>query len=376
MSRKLHSVLGLFETPNELLDAIKKIRPRKLGRLEAYSPYPVHGVAEALELRRTPLPGMVLSMGVLGTLTAFAFQWWIAGTDYPIVTGGKAVTSWQAFVPIMFEVTVLFATFTAGLGMLVLLNRLPFLEHPVLASAAIRSITRDRFALAIEPEGWIADAPALREALIEVGATRVEEVHDLEPAVRVLSFYGTLAVAGLGLLAPVLAGGATWAVVKIFPMMPPTVHMLEQPRLDAFEPSPFFKDGRGIRSPVAGTVARNRMPRLELTEAEAQMMGNPLPRQGRELEMGRFSYANHCLVCHGSLGDGKALLSRAYGAKPASFHPQRLREVPDGILYRIMVVGKNAMPSYARDLSEDERWATAHYIRALQRAQNAEERDF
>ena len=92
----------------------------------------MHGLDRALGLRRSPLGGMVMVMGILGALTALLFQWWVSAVDYPLVTGGKAPSSWQAFVPIMFEVTVLFATFTAGLGMLLLLNRLPFFGHPVL----------------------------------------------------------------------------------------------------------------------------------------------------------------------------------------------------------------------------------------------------
>ena len=146
---KTAMVLGLFDDVDSLLAAIPKVKAKALGKLEAYTPYPVHGLDEALELKRSPLGGMVLVMGVLGAATAMLFQWWMSARDYPVITGGKAPFSWQAFVPIMFELMVLFATFTAGLGML-LLNKLPFFGHPVLESKAIRGITRDRFALAIE----------------------------------------------------------------------------------------------------------------------------------------------------------------------------------------------------------------------------------
>jgi len=118
MIERTFGVLGLFENPTALLAAVARLKPKALGRLEAYTPYPVHGLEEAMGLRRSPLGGMVMVMGVLGTITAFLFQWWMSSVDYPLVTGGKDPSSWQAFVPIMFEVTVLFATFTAGLGML------------------------------------------------------------------------------------------------------------------------------------------------------------------------------------------------------------------------------------------------------------------
>ncbi len=121
MPERAFAVLGFFENAQALLGAVPLVRERGLGRLEAYTPYPVHGLATALKLRRSPLGGMVLVMGILGALSALIFEWWANGIDYQTVTGGKALFSWQAFVPIMFEVTVAFATFTAGFGMLVLL---------------------------------------------------------------------------------------------------------------------------------------------------------------------------------------------------------------------------------------------------------------
>ena len=88
MSETSYAVLGIFDTPNALMAAIPKARAAKLGTVEAYTPYPIHGIDEALGLRKSPLGGMVLVMGVLGALTAFSFQYWISAVDYPIVTGG------------------------------------------------------------------------------------------------------------------------------------------------------------------------------------------------------------------------------------------------------------------------------------------------
>ena len=118
MSERAFAVLGLFDSAQALIDAVPTVKAKRLGRLETYTPYPVHGMDEALELRRSPLAGMVLVAGFVGAAMALFFQWWMSAVDYPIPTGGKALFSWQAFVPIMFEMTVLFATFTAvGFGM-------------------------------------------------------------------------------------------------------------------------------------------------------------------------------------------------------------------------------------------------------------------
>ena len=134
MNSRAFSVLGLFDSAQQLMDAIPVVKARVAGRLDAYTPYPVHGIEDALGLRKSPIAGMVLVMGLIGAVAAIAFELWAGGVDYPIITAGKPFFSWEAFVPIMFEVTVLFACFTAGLGMLLLLNRLPFFRHPMLRS--------------------------------------------------------------------------------------------------------------------------------------------------------------------------------------------------------------------------------------------------
>jgi mono/diheme cytochrome c family protein len=374
MSEKVFGVLGVFESADALLAAIPRVKEKKLGRLEAYTPYPVHGLERALELRGSPLGGMVLIMGVLGAVTALFFQWWMSAVDYPIVTGGKLPFSWQAFVPILFEVTVLFATFTAGLGMLLLLNRLPFFGHPVLSAKAIAGITRDRFALAVEDETGALDAEAARKALLDAGALEVELLPLPEPAGPIPLTFFTRSFLGIVVACALSGYGMYWAV-KLFPALPPMVHMEDQPKLNPQKADPFFRDGHGMQMPVKGTVARGHMPYPFATQEEAASLANPLPRSKEVLQSGRRSYGEHCAVCHGPLGNGVPTLTAAYGAKPANLQSQTFRDYPDGKIYHVIVMGKNAMPSYAADLSEEERWAVVHYVRALQRAQNAKDED-
>ncbi|MBI4913920.1 MAG: DUF3341 domain-containing protein [Acidobacteria bacterium] len=368
------AVLGLFDSADALAKAIPGVRDRKLGRLEAYTPYPIHGIDEALGLRRSPLGGMVLVMGILGALTAFGFQYWISAVDYPIVTGGKAPWSWEAFIPIMFEVTVLFATFTAGLGMLFLLNKLPFFGHPVLQSKAISAITRDRFALALEAEGATLDPAACEAALRAAGAREIEVVPAPERAPFVTSDFVLRSLGGI-FLACAGAGVLMYWAVKLFPVLPPMSYMQNQPRLNAFKPSAFFKDGFGMRAPAPGTVARGHLPLGAATQEEAAGLANPLPRTREVFEMGKAAYHNRCEVCHGALGKGQGSLTAAYGAKPANLQAQQFRDYPDGKIYWAVTKGKNQMPAHDADLSETQRWAVVHYVRALQRAQNATDAD-
>jgi cytochrome c5 len=373
MSERVFGVLGIFESADALVAAVPKVRERGIGRLEAYTPYPVHGLDAALGLRRSPLAGMVLVMGALGAATALFFQWWMSAVDYPIPTGGKALFSWQAFVPILFEVTVLFATFTAGLGMLLLLNKLPFFGHPILGSKSIAGITRDRFALCVEHEKGGLDVQAARAALLEAGAVDVELL-PFPGAMPISAKFITRSLLAIALSCAVAGYAAYWGV-KLFPAVPPMTHMSDQPKLDPQEASAFFRDGHGMQMPPPGAVARGHLPYTLGSPEEAVSLVNPLPRTQTVLLAGKKAYQERCVVCHGPLGNGVPTLTSAYGAKPANLQSQTFRDYSDGRIYHAIVKGKNTMPSYAADLTEDERWAVVHYVRALQRAQNAKDED-
>ena len=386
MPDRAFAVVGLFRSAQELVDAVPRLKAKGLGSLEAYTPYPVHGLDGALGLRRSPLGGMVFVMGLVGAVAALGLQWWTSSADYPVITGGKALFSWQAFVPILFELMVLFATFTAGLGMLVLLNRLPFFDHPLLGTESIRKITRDRFALSVEcthtlgilgvrPKGEGVDAEGARKALLAAGAESVEVI-GMPPAPAPLSALLLLRCA-MGLAAAcIVAGIMTYWGVKLFPVLPPMVHMLEQPRLNGQAECSFFPDSSGMRPPAAGTVARGHLPYLFKTPEEAgAALFNPLPRTREVLEQGKKVFGIRCAVCHGSTGNGVSHLSAAYGAKPADLRAKTFQAYPDGTMFHVITVGKASMPAYGADIVEDDRWAVIHYVRALQRAQDAREED-
>lgn len=375
MTDRASSVIGIFDNPRQLMAAIPAVRARVQGRLEAYTPYPIHGMEEALGLRKSPVGGMVFIMGVIGAVSALAFEMWTEGIDYPLMTAGKPVLSWQAFIPIMFEVTVLFACFTAGLGMLLVLNRLPFFRHPMLQSKSMPLITRDRFALAVEADERPLDVATITAALRDAGAESIEVIERLAPVGPVSPRFLLRVALGVA-LSCLVAGYLTYWGVKLFPLAVPVVHMLDQPRLDPQRESAFFADGSGMRLPVAGTIARGHMPyTIPDSDAAAAALANPLPRTESVLRRGRQAFNTYCTVCHGVLGDGRPSLTAAYGAKPANLVAQAIRDYSDGKIYQAIVMGRNAMPSYAADLSEDERWAVVHYVRALQRALNARDED-
>jgi len=375
MASPTFAVLGLYSDAQKIVDAAKQIRPRKLGRLEAYTPYPVHGLDRAIGLPPSKLGQLVLGMGITGAALALLFEWWTSAIDYPLVVGGKPLFSWQAFVPVMFEVTVLFATFTAGLAMLFALNKLPFFGHPVLHAKAIKDITRDKLALSIERDSASFDPEAAKQALLEQGAESVEVV-PVPVWDHPLSLVGLLRTIAAIAAACVVAGAGMYGAIKLVPIAPPYIHMHDQPKLNAFRASGLFPDGRGMRPAVDGTVARGHLPPAFATPEEAgTMLVNPLPLTKPVAERGRKVFNDHCAICHGQVGNGVAQLSRAYGAKPGNLLSNEMVGRPDGYIYGVIVRGKNAMPSYAPDLDEKDRWAAVHYVRVLQRSQNAKDED-
>jgi cytochrome c5 len=373
-SRRAFSVVGLFNSAQLLLDAIPKVKTKVPGRLEAYTPFPVHGIDKVLGLRKSPIGGMVLVMGIIGAASALALEMWTSGIDYPQTTAGKPFLSWEAFVPIMFELTVLFATFTAGLGMLILLNRLPLFRHPMLRSKSLPLITRDKFGLAVEANGDDLDVDAITKILREAGAENIEILDGLPPVAPASPRFLLLSLLAIG-ISSLVAGYLTYWGIKLFPVAPPMVHMLEQPKLNPQEANDFFEDGFGMRMPVADTVRRGALPYTIEVQEDAARLINPLPRTGDVFNQGRQVFSNHCAMCHGILGDGKPTLTAAYGAKPANLVSQQMIDLSDGEIHHVIRMGKNAMPSYSADLDDDEQWAVVHYVRVLQRALNAKDSD-
>ena len=115
------------------------------------------------------------------------------------------------------------------------------------------------------------------------------------------------------------AGFLMFWTIKLFPVLPPMSHMLDQPRVGPQQSSRFFRDGRSMRMPVHGTVARGSLPLNVDTQDAAASLTNPLPRTQEVLATGKQKFTERCAVCHGSLANGVGSLTAAYGAKPAPF---------------------------------------------------------
>jgi len=145
----IFGLIAEFEEPAALTRAAARAYESGYRRMDAHSPFPIEGLADVLGFRRTRLPLIVLVAGLLGCITGFLLQYYIAVVDYPINVGGRPLNSWPSFVIVSFELTILFAAFGAVFGMLGL-NKLPMPYHPVFNVERFALATRDRFFLCIE----------------------------------------------------------------------------------------------------------------------------------------------------------------------------------------------------------------------------------
>jgi len=174
---KAHGILAEFETPAKLLHAAQTIRKLGYSRTDAFSPFPVHGIDRALGIPVSNVPLIVLGGAAFGFLGALSLQWWTSAINYPIKIAGKPYLSLPAFVPVTFELTVLFSAFAAVFGMLAL-NKLPALYHPVFKHKTFRGVTDDRFFLIVEASDPLYDADKTRDDLAGAGGINIEEVSE------------------------------------------------------------------------------------------------------------------------------------------------------------------------------------------------------
>jgi hypothetical protein len=173
----LYGVMGEFETAKQLLLAAAKVRDAGYRKMDAYAPFPVEGLSEALGLRRSWVPLITLLGGLGGGLTGFGFQYWVSVFAYPMNVAGRPLNSWPAFIPVTFELTVLGAATFAVFGMLAM-NKLPHPYHPVFNVEQFARASTDRFFICIEatdPKFSATESARFLRSLQAVNVTEVIE---------------------------------------------------------------------------------------------------------------------------------------------------------------------------------------------------------
>ena len=176
MSRpELYGLLAEFHAPEALVKAAQAVHAAGYRKVDAYTPYPMEDVLDALHLHETHVPKLALGGGLVGMAAGWGLQYWSSVIEYPMTVGGRPFFSWPAFVIPTFETTVLGAAFATVVGML-LLNGFPQPYHPVFNVKSFATASRDRFVLCIESGDPKFDVEKTRELLRGLGASEVSEV--------------------------------------------------------------------------------------------------------------------------------------------------------------------------------------------------------
>ena len=174
-NENLYGLMAEFSGDKEILSAAKRAHEFGFRKMDAFTPFPVDGLAESLGRRKPLIPLIVLIAGMFGGLGGYFMQWYAMAVDYPINVGGRPLNSWPAFVPITFEMTILSGALAAIFGMLAL-NKLPEPHHPVFNVPEFERASTDKFFLCIEAGDPKFDLDATRKFLETLKPENISEV--------------------------------------------------------------------------------------------------------------------------------------------------------------------------------------------------------
>ena len=172
-SARTVGVLAEFADVGSLLTAAAKMRDKGYKNFDCHSPFAIHGMDSAMGAKRSPLGWIVGIAAIIGGSGALLMQWWMSAVDYPIIISGKAFNSFQAWVPITFELTILLSAFGAVFGMLAL-SGLPRLYHAVFSSDRFAKATDDGFFISVEEDGDGFNVEEVTRFLESIGGKNVE----------------------------------------------------------------------------------------------------------------------------------------------------------------------------------------------------------
>lgn len=370
--RKIFGVTALFNDPNAIIAVANKVANSGFTKWDVNAPYPIHGIDRVMKIKPSKLGIVTLIFGLSGVVLALALMWWTMTVDYPMVIGGKPYFSLPAFIPVTFEVTVILATLSTVVAMFAFFFGLPRNTHALHDTDYMKKVSSDHYGVVIEAIDPKFDEKATLEFLksLKPLSTEIiyypekEEYPIFEP--RFLGFLlGVAVVVSLG----------TYLMLNKLMYIEPFDWMDKQAKIIPQTGSEFFADGRGMHLPVEGTVARGFIPYpFEGQTNPAEVLSNPNFPTKENLELGQRKFLTYCSPCHGNFGDGDSRLAGQF-PNPPTLHSERARNFQDGMIYHIITVGQNVMPSYASQVTREQRWAIVNYIRALQRAKNASDSD-
>ena len=431
--KKVHGTVAEFTTVHSLLEACERVRDEGYKKTDAFAPFPVHGIDKALGIKPTILPWIVLVCGLTGTATALSMQIWMNAIDYPYIISGKPYISLPAFIPVAFELTILFSAFGTFFGMWIL-NGLPKFSNPMFTDPRFDRVTDDRFFLYIDAKDPKYSQSGVEKLFGEFGSDYIQTVVEDDSPKKIPGFMYKIwiAVAAISII-PLLIGLKMRVTNSSQPRFHVFFDMDFSPSKDAQQNTTLFADTRAMRPDVPGTVARgqhdmnfrtgidmdamasingDRAERLvrmqddeepgdeepddseegddsekEAGEDKKSVMDttpwlteNPVEISETTLLRGQQQFGIYCSVCHGLNGGGNGLVNRraqrilaATWVPPSKLHDAGLYPdvYPDGKLFNTISNGIRKMPGYEGQIKVEDRWAIVAYVRALQQSQDS-----
>lgn len=436
--KRLIGLLAQFEDPASLVNACDQARQAGYKRMDAFSPFPIHGIDQAMGIKRTLLPFFVLAVGLGACVIGLGMQWYANNETsifgffpgYPFKISGKPYFSIPANIPVTFEVIVLSSAFAAFLGMWAL-NGLPRFANPLLRISRFKRVTNDKFFLLVETKDDRFDRERTESELADWGASFIEECNEDLTDQQLPAWVRTTGVliAFLCLLPPVIIFRMSGMTSR-----EPRMHII--PDMDwqdknktqtvspnfatGGEPDYLFADGRVMRPPIPGTIARGQLftdieyfqgiqagstavsataksgsftslqdeaadkaaldaaaralePKWITTFPDKLVIDQALLARGQE----RFDI--YCSVCHGYAGNGDGLVNQRALALAAtgnaawttakSLHDPVVKDNeqnPIGRIFDTISNGRNSMGPYKDQIPVEDRWAIVAYVKALQ----------
>lgn len=376
-SDNLYAVTALFDTPDQIMNAAAKVASEGYKKFDVHTPYPVHGMDDAMKLNPTRLGFFTFSFAAIGTLSALLMIGYMVGIDYKSIIGGKPFFSLPPSMPITFELTVLFGAVSTIALTLFFFNKLPWINNPLVDTEYMKRVSSDKYGIIIQakdPKFNVDEVVKLFETLGSCDISYVNYFETREASIKTpifnIKFISLLSVVFVSVVI------ITYFVLNVVIFNVPFDWMWNQARINPQTSSTFFADGRGMRTPVDGTVPRGHIPYIYkgMPDSVVKNVANPLPVTQEVLDKGKSRFNTYCLPCHGYFGKGDSRLNGQF-PNPPSLHTDKIKNWADGNIYHVVVNGQNVMPSYAKQISSDDIWAMIHYIRALQRSQNASDAD-
>jgi mono/diheme cytochrome c family protein len=424
---KLISLVAQFDDPHSLVAACDRAREAGYKKFDAYSPFPVHGIDDAIGIRRTRLPFFVLAIAFCACGFGLFLQYYTNSTDespifpgYKFAISGKPLFSLPANIPVTFEIIVLSSAFATFFGMWIL-NGLPRFANPLHRLPRFRRVTNDKFFLAIDASDEKFNENRSRQQLEEWGARAIEECHeDLtdQKIPQVFKLAGIVLAFAL-LLPPALiyrAHGMTSRAPRLH--FVPDMDWQEKYKTQrtgpnigtADAPVLLFRDNRSMRQAEPGTIARGDLtesdefhrgyktgtlppaktsgPNAEAQDGQAAASGTPPePEWVTEfpegvvvdaafVSRGKQRFEVYCVACHGYSGNGDGLVNQRALALSAtgdaawtaakSLHDPTVKPQAIGRIYDTITNGRSTMGPYKSQIPVKDRWAIVAYVRALQ----------